>query len=143
MSDEIKTKPIRRGSLNRWFEEETLPDYPFTKLRVVLGPDALMGPGKADLLQGIDETGSIASAGRRMGMSYKRAWYLIDTMNAYFGAPVVASTRGGPKGGGASLTPTGREVLKVFRRMQNKAERAVAHELQKLAALASSGSKRK
>jgi molybdate transport system regulatory protein len=117
--------------------------YPFIKLRVILGPDTLVGPGKADLLQGIDETGSIAAAGRRMGMSYKRAWYLIDTMNAYFSEPVAVSTKGGPKGGGASLTPTGREVLQLFRRMQNKAERAVIHELRKLAALRSSGSKRK
>jgi molybdate transport system regulatory protein len=120
-----------------------LANYPFTKLRVSLGPDTLVGPGKADLLQGIDETGSIAAAGRRMGMSYKRAWYLIDTMNAYFREPVVVSTKGGPKGGGASLTPTGREVLQLFRRMQNKAERAVIHELRKLAALASLGSERK
>lgn len=117
--------------------------YPFIKLRVILGPDTLVGPGKADLLQGIDETGSIAAAGRRMGMSYKRAWYLIDTMNAYFSEPVVVSTKGGPKGGGASLTPTGREVLRLFRRMQNKAERAVIHDLRKLAALPSSEPKRK
>ena len=119
-----------------------MPDYPFTKLRVILGPDTMMGPGKADLLQGIEETGSIAAAGRRMGMSYKRAWYLIDTMNAYFREPVVASAKGGFKGGGASLTATGREVLRLFRRAQKRAEHSAARELQGLAALAPSGTKR-
>ena len=61
-----------------------MADHPSIKLRIALNPDTLLGPGKAALLQAIDETGSIAAAGRRMGMSYKRAWYLIDTMNAYF-----------------------------------------------------------
>jgi molybdate transport system regulatory protein len=59
-------------------------DFPHMWLRVVLGPDTVFGPGKAELLLSIDETGSIAAASRRMGMSYKRAWYLIDTLNAYF-----------------------------------------------------------
>ena len=110
-----------------------MPDYPFTKLRVILGPDTMMGPGKADLLQGIEETGSIAAAGRRMGMSYKRAWYLIDTMNAYFREPVVASTRGGLQGRRAPRSrATGREVLRFFAGAQKKAERSVARELQRL-----------
>jgi molybdate transport system regulatory protein len=115
-----------------------MPDYPRTRLRVILGPETLFGPGKADLLQGIDETGSIAAAGRRMGMSYKRAWYLIDTMNAYFREPVVISTKGGPKGGGATLTGTGKAVLALFRQMQLKSEAAIGGELKKLAALAAS-----
>ncbi len=93
-------------------------DYPLTKLRVILGPETLLGPGKADLLQGIEETGSIAAAGRRMGMSYKRAWYLVDTLNAYFREPVVISVKGGPKGGGASLTDTGKAVLAHYRQIQ-------------------------
>jgi molybdate transport system regulatory protein len=82
-------------------------DYPHIWLRVFLGPDTMFGPGKAELLQSISETGSIAAAGRRMGMSYKRAWYLIDTLNAYFNEPLVVSIKGGAKGGGASLTETG------------------------------------
>jgi molybdate transport system regulatory protein len=115
-----------------------MPDYPLTKLRVFLGPETLLGPGKADLLQGIEETGSIAAAGRRMGMSYKRAWYLVDTLNAYFREPVVISVKGGPKGGGASLTDTGKAVLAHYRRMQRKAEIAIDGDLKKLAALAAS-----
>lgn len=110
--------------------------YPSTMLRVLLGPDILLGPGKADLLQNIDETGSIAAAGRRMGMSYKRAWYLIDTMNTYFPEPVVISTKGGAKGGGAALTDIGKTVLACYRQIQRKLDAAAEEDLAKLAALA-------
>lgn len=106
------------------------------ELRVILQPETLLGPGKADLLQAIDETGSIAAAGRRMGMSYKRAWYLIDTMNAYFQEPVVVSAKGGNARGGAQLTATGRKVLEAYRRMETKARKAIDRELAALAALA-------
>jgi len=97
--------------------------------------ETLVGPGKADLLQGIHETGSISAAGRRMGMSYKRAWYLIKTMNSHFRDPVVTATKGGTAGGGAQLTPTGRSVLDCYRRMEAKAARATARDLKTLAAL--------
>ena len=75
------------------------PD-PTLRLRIVFAPGAMIGPGKADLLDGIARTGSIAAAGRDMGMSYKRAWQLVETMNAMFAAPVVESSRGGARGGG-------------------------------------------
>jgi molybdate transport system regulatory protein len=106
-------------------------------LRLILGPDTLMGAGKADLLEWIAETGSIAAAGRRMGMSYKRAWYLIDTINAYFGEPLVASARGGKAGGGARLTPMGESVLALYRRMEANAGNAIEGDLKTLTALAS------
>lgn len=113
-----------------------MPHYPSVSLRLLLGPDTLLGPGKADLLEGIAETGSIAAAGRRMGMSYKRAWYLIDTLNGYFGAPVAVSAKGGAAGGGATLTDTGRKVLDLYRRAQNQAAASVAAEMRELAELA-------
>ncbi|MEO8530686.1 MAG: LysR family transcriptional regulator [Deltaproteobacteria bacterium] len=69
------------------------------------------GPGKADLLALIGETGSISAAGRRMKMSYKRAWSLVEEMNAAFREPLVDTARGGPGGGGASLTTAGEQVL--------------------------------
>jgi len=85
----------------------------------------MIGPGKADLLERIDRCGSIAAAGREMGMSYKRAWELIGTLNAMFRAPLVDSTRGGPGGGGAVLTDLGREVLAQYRALETEAaERA-------------------
>src|SRR3546814_19813431 len=87
------------------------------RLRIVLEPAVAIGPGKADLLQGIKETGSIAAAGRRMGMSYKRAWYLVETMNRCFRSPVVEAAKGGRYGGGAVLTALGEEVLARYRRM--------------------------
>lgn len=113
-----------------------MPDYPFITLRAVLGPGTMLGAGKAELLEGIAETGSIAAAGRRMGMSYKRAWYLIDTLNHYFHTPLVTSSKGGRGGGGATLTEMGARVLALYRRVQGRAEAAVAAELKELAALA-------
>lgn len=103
-----------------------------TRLRVVLDPDVAIGPGKADLLEGVKATGSIAAAGRLMGMSYKRAWYLIDGMNTCFDGPVVEAVKGGASGGGARLTPLGEEILARYRRMEALAVAAVAPELKAL-----------
>jgi len=88
-----------------------------------------------DLLEGSARCGAIAAAGREMGMSYKRAWQLIGTMNALFRAPVVDSTRGGAGGGGAVLTATGREVVRLYRAFEAEAARAGAAPLAGLVAL--------
>ncbi len=77
------------------------PDRLGLHLRVVLGGEVAMGPGKAELLDGIAETGSIAAAGRRMGMSYRRAWLLVEELNATFAGPLVDAAKGGAGGGGA------------------------------------------
>lgn len=90
---------------------------PRIKLRLEY-PGLILGPGKADLLEAIDATGSISAAGRRMKMSYRRAWSLIDEMNAAFAQPVVDRSRGGPGGGGAALTDFGRQVLAHFRALE-------------------------
>ena len=105
---------------------------PGARLRIVLEPDIAIGPGKADLLQGITETGSIAAAGRRMGMSYKRAWYLISTMNRCFETPLVEASKGGRTGGGAVLTALGDEVLTRYRRMESLTCRAIEPEMREL-----------
>ena len=94
-----------------------------------------MGPGKADLLERIDHCGSIAAAGREMGMSYKRAWELIGTLNAMFREPLVESTRGGPGGGGASLTGLGREVLAQYRAFETEVAASGADRLANLQGL--------
>jgi len=104
-------------------------------LRIELGSDTLLGPGKAALLSGIRDTGSIAAAGRRMGMSYKRAWYLIDTLNKAFQEPLVSASKGGRRGGGAVLTSTGDAILDSYLRMERLASEAVAGELDLLASL--------
>ena len=105
------------------------------RLRLVFEPDAAFGPGKADLLEGIAATGSIAAAGRRMGMSYKRAWTLVEQLNAMFAAPLVESSRGGASGGGARLTDGGEAVLDLYRRMEAKAREAGRGEIDGLRAL--------
>ncbi|MCC6736373.1 MAG: LysR family transcriptional regulator [Bauldia sp.] len=88
-----------------------------SSLRLGLGDEIAMGPGKAQLLELIRDTGSIASAGRRMRMSYKRAWSLVVTMNRCFREPLVAVSRGGADGGGASLTDLGVRILADYQRL--------------------------
>lgn len=102
------------------------------RLRVVLAPGIAIGPGKADLLEAIRDTGSISAAGRRMKMSYKRAWTLVDSMNRWFAAPLVESEKGGPHGGGAKLTTHGAAVLAAYRRMEGAADAAIATDLARL-----------
>jgi molybdate transport system regulatory protein len=103
---------------------------PGARLRIVLDPDVTIGPGKADLLQGIAETGSITAAGRRMAMSYRRAWLLVDTMNRCFKMPLVETAKGGAGGGGgARLTSLGHEVLERYRRMERLTAAAIGPEM--------------
>jgi molybdate transport system regulatory protein len=83
-------------------------------VRILTGSAIALGPGKAELLCAIDETGSISAAARRMGMSYRRAWLLVRTMNECFRAPLVEAVKGGNDGGGAQLTKTGRNVLAEY-----------------------------
>ncbi len=99
---------------------------PGLRLRIVFPGGAWIGPGKADLLAGIAETGSILKAGQRMGMGYKRAWGLVEALNTMFAAPLIATTRGGASGGGASLTETGAQVLHHYRKAEAAAARAAA-----------------
>jgi len=108
---------------------------PALTLRVDLGRANLdgvadaIGPGKVRLLELIDETGSISAAGRAMGMSYRQAWLLIDSMNQAFHEPVTETLRGGAKGGGAAVTAFGRKLAALYRAMERKAADAVADDL--------------
>lgn len=102
---------------------------PAVRIRIVFGEEGMIGPGKAELLERIDRTGSISAAGREMSMSYKRAWMLVETLNAMFREPVVESTRGGARGGGAVLTRTGRRVLDLYRRFEASAAASGAEDL--------------
>ena len=99
------------------------------RIRIPHGERYAMGPGKADLLEAIEETRSIAEAGRSLGMSYWKTRRLLDEMAACFKAPVVETTRGGGGGGGSSLTKLGREALARYRAMQARAEAAIAGDL--------------
>jgi molybdate transport system regulatory protein len=86
-------------------------------VRILVGSAIAMGPGKADLLEAIAATGSISAAARQMGMSYRRAWLLVDTMNSCFANPLVLKEKGGPDGGGAALSATGKRVLRKYRQL--------------------------
>lgn len=110
-------------------------DPPRFRLRIVFGPDEMMGPGKAELLERIAAAGSISAAGREMGMSYKRAWQLVETMNAMFAEPLVHSIRGGAAGGGASVTETGQTVLAEYRALEDAARDAGAAHIARLQSL--------
>jgi molybdate transport system regulatory protein len=99
------------------------------RLRLQFGPQARLGPGKIDLLDAISRTGSISAAGREMGMSYRRAWLLVDAVNGMFEEPSVTASAGGSHGGGAALTPFGRDLVAAFRRLEEKARAAADEEL--------------
>ncbi|MBO9590081.1 winged helix-turn-helix domain-containing protein [Devosia sp.] len=106
-------------------------------LRIVLTDKAYVGPGRADLLEGIARTGSISAAGKEMGMSYKRAWSLVQALNEGFGKPLVETARGGAAQGGASLTPLGEDVLARYRAMEKATEAAIANDVKALRAVVS------
>jgi molybdate transport system regulatory protein len=101
-----------------------------------------IGPGKAALLEASGETGSIAAAGRRMGMSYRRAWVLAKTMNACFRDPLIKTAKGGIGGGGARLTVMGREVLTLYRAMEDRGGRLCLDRFSRLISGASAGCRR-
>lgn len=105
------------------------------RLRLMRGEVIVLGPGKADVLESIAETGSLAETGRRLGMSYQRVWSLVEALNAGFRVPLVLKQRGGSEGGGALLTDAGRQVLDSYRAMQRDALRVAERRLEAIAPL--------
>ena len=96
------------------------------RIRILFGSAFAIGPGKADLLQAIEHSGSISAAARSMSMSYRRAWLLVDTMNQCFREPVVDTATGGKGGGGAQITAFGKQVLRAYRTMESGAAASIA-----------------
>jgi molybdate transport system regulatory protein len=113
------------------------------KIRIPCGELSAMGPGKADLLDAIESSGSISAAARNLGMSYKRAWDLVDTMNRCFSQPLVSTATGGSHGGGAQVTEFGHMVLRRYRALIVKAEQSVTDELQELVTMLASSAAEK
>ncbi|WP_135466418.1 winged helix-turn-helix domain-containing protein [Crenalkalicoccus roseus] len=103
-------------------------------LRLDLSERVALGPGKAALLEAIRDTGSIAAAGRRLGMSYQRAHDLVSALNRDFAAPLVEATVGGARGGGARLSALGEEVLATYREVERAAITATEPHLNRLRA---------
>ncbi len=104
------------------------PDSGVLSLRIDL-PSGRIGPGKIRLLEAIDREGSISAAGRALGMSYKRAWDLVDALNKLVGTPVVDASPGGYRGGGAMLTDAGRDLVADYRAIERAAQRAAGTRL--------------
>jgi molybdate transport system regulatory protein len=106
------------------------------RFRLVLKPGFALGPGKADLLEAIEATGSLAGAGARLDMSPKRVWTLVREMNEAFREPLIETEKGGPGGGGgARLSPLGRSVLARYRAMEREAIAVVASGIEELRTL--------
>lgn len=118
-SQRVTVKPLP------WLNMAMTESRPFRLRLRLTGPHGIvMGPGRADLLASISETGSIAAAGRRMGMSYKRAWGLVESLNACFAGPLVETAKGGAAHGGAKLTPLGEDLLAAYLELEQAARSA-------------------
>lgn len=105
--------------------------------RIYIGDNIAIGPGKIDLLRAVGETHSISAAARALGLPYKRAWLLIDTLNQGFGRPVVETATGGKGGGGASLTTLGQQLIERYDTLETSLNASAGKELQTLRDLAS------
>lgn len=106
---------------------------PIIKFRIDFGPDEAIGPGKIALLERIDRSGSISQAARDLGMSYRRGWLLVESMNKSFREPVTRASKGGKGGGGMTLTPLGREVIRVYRAFETDVQEQAAQHFTPLA----------
>jgi molybdate transport system regulatory protein len=103
--------------------------------RIYLGPELMVGPGKIALLKGVRETASISAAARQLGMNYKRAWYLLDTLNQGFHQPVVEAVQGGRGGGGTRLTALGETLIASYEAIEAACTTAAAPHVEALVAL--------
>ena len=105
------------------------------RVRILIGAATALGPGKVDLLLAIDRHRSISGAAREMGMSYRRAWLLVDSMNRSFASDLVVTSTGGKGGGGAEVSVLGRDVVRRYQEMEDKAAQSVALEASEFAKL--------
>ncbi|KAB0583843.1 LysR family transcriptional regulator [Ideonella dechloratans] len=121
---------------DRTTKPEPAPLAILVRPRVYIGNEISLGPGKIDLLRWVGQTKSISAAGRELGIPYKRAWLLINTLNAGFGQPVVLTTKGGRGGGGAQLTPLGQALIERYQALEDRIVATSAAELEALKALA-------
>jgi molybdate transport system regulatory protein len=104
-------------------------------IRIDLTSGDRIGPGKIELLDAIRSTGSISAAARRLGMSYRRAWLLVEEVNETLHEPAVAAATGGRKGGGAVLTPVGEKVIELYRSIESIARSSAAREFRAISKL--------
>jgi molybdate transport system regulatory protein len=130
--------PISHSCYNRRMKryKKTANSNPsLIRPRIYLSPELMVGPGKIALLKAVRETGSISAAARQLGMDYKRAWYLLDTLNQGFHQPVVEATQGGRGGGGTRLTPLGETLIASYTAIEAACVKAAAPHVATLVAL--------
>ena len=117
----MTTAPARHRSASKGPVSEPLSSLKSKHelaIRLTLAPGLMIGPGKIALLENVRTAGSISAAARAMGMSYKRAWELVDEMNSTFTKPPVVTTKGGKTGGGALLSDIGLELIRAYRALE-------------------------
>ena len=100
------------------------------RLRILFGEATALGPGKVELIEAIEQAGSISGAAKNMGMSYRRAWNLADSINHDFKEAIIETNSGGKGGGGATISPIGREILTRYREIEDKAMASVTKEVE-------------
>tara|TARA_Y100000588_G_C13721275_1_gene697388 strand:- start:94 stop:474 length:381 start_codon:yes stop_codon:yes gene_type:complete len=105
------------------------------QIRILFGSATTLGPGKVTVLETIAKTGSISATARELGMSYRRCWMLVDSLNHCFCEPVITTVTGGTNGGGAAITPFGCEIIRRYRDIETKAAHSVRSEIDALCAL--------
>ncbi|MDV7340563.1 LysR family transcriptional regulator [Terasakiella sp. A23] len=104
-----------------------------TKLRIRIAfPKGHIGPGKIALLEQIEKVGSISGAAKEMGMTYRRAWHLLETVQSVLSEDVVETSIGGKRGGGARLTPVGKELIALYREAEEGATKGAEPLLKKM-----------
>lgn len=107
-----------------------------TKLRIRIAfPKGHIGPGKIALLEHVDEAGSISAAAKKMGMTYRRAWHLLETVQTVLNEDVIETSVGGKRGGGAKLTSVGRDLITLYREAESEAVKGASPLLKKLDSL--------
>jgi molybdate transport system regulatory protein len=126
-------RPGKKPPLEDGTDELVVPgDDLRLMVRVAFGAHGALGPGKVRLLELIEQHGSITAAAKAMGISYRRAWLLVEGMKQAFRDPVVSTQHGGAKGGGAGLTPVGRDIVERYRAIESTARAAVGGQLRSL-----------
>lgn len=126
MADTAKTKPAPAAR-----SAKPRPEVRF-RMRIRSGDAVALGPGKVELLEAVREYGSISAAARSLGMSYRRAWLLIDELNRSLKAPATHSEQGGQSGGGCTLTPVGESIIRLYRDVEVEAQRSCAKQIAEL-----------
>ncbi|MFI4929670.1 MAG: winged helix-turn-helix domain-containing protein [Burkholderiales bacterium] len=123
----VKRQSTQRSSAKR-------PRAPVLRfrMRVTDGDKIAVGPGKIALLEAIGSTGSITAAAKSLDMSYRRAWLLLDELNRSLEHPAVDSAKGGLQGGGSTLTDAGRQLIALYRRIEQRAETSCREDIARL-----------